>query len=104
MLPIPVLWNRGNDLDIHIDVPMYLLFFRITKSIVSMIKAWCALPGSTHDFMKHIIGVMETFYGLGLSWLVCVPCTGAKLGGLFQKTTWLWLGSCVGSIQNCLLL
>jgi hypothetical protein len=34
MLPIPVLWNRGNDLDIHIDVPMHLLFFGITKTRV----------------------------------------------------------------------
>jgi hypothetical protein len=81
MLPIPVLWNRGNDLDIHIYVPMHLLFWGITKSIVRMIQAWCALWGSTHDFRKHVVDVMETFNGLGLSWLVYVPYTGAKLGG-----------------------
>jgi hypothetical protein len=77
MLPIPVIWNRGNDLDIHIDVPMHLIFFGISNSI----QAWCDFRGSTHDFMKHVVGVMETFHGLVLSWLVCVHYTGAKLGG-----------------------
>jgi hypothetical protein len=85
MLPTPVLWGRGIDLDIHIDVPMHLLFLGITKSIVRMIQAWCALRGSTHYFTKHVIGVMETFDGLGLSWLVCVPYTGAKLGGFISQ-------------------
>jgi hypothetical protein len=53
----------------------------ITKSIVSTIQEWRALRGSTHDFTKHVIGVMETFDGLGFSWLVCVPYPRAKLGG-----------------------
>jgi hypothetical protein len=82
MLPISVLWNRGNDLDIHIDVQMYLLFCGITKSIiVRMIQAWRTLRVSTIYFTKYVIGVMETFDGLGLSWLVCIPYTVAKLGG-----------------------
>jgi hypothetical protein len=80
MLPIPVLWNRGNDLDIHIDVPMHLLFLGITKSIVCMIQAWFALRSSTNDFTKHVTSVKETFNGLGLTWLVCIPYIGAKLG------------------------
>jgi hypothetical protein len=50
MLRIPVLWERGNDLDIHIDVPMHLLLLGITKSLVRMIQAWCAVRGSTNHF------------------------------------------------------
>jgi hypothetical protein len=87
MLPIPVLWNRGNDLDIHIYVPMHLLFLGITKTLVRMIQAWCALRGSTNNFTMHVTGVMETFDGLGLYWLVCVPYTGAKLGGWISENT-----------------
>jgi hypothetical protein len=85
MLSTPVLWNRVNDLEIHIDVPMHLLFLGITKSIVRMLQARCALRGSTHDFTKHVVGVMETFNGLGLSWLVYFPYTGAKLGGWISE-------------------
>jgi hypothetical protein len=50
MLKTPVLWERGNDLDIHIDVSMHLLLLGITKSLVCMLQAWCALRGSTNDF------------------------------------------------------
>jgi hypothetical protein len=85
ILPIPVMWNRGNDLDIHIDVQIHLLFLGITKTLVRMIQAWCDLRGSTNNFTMHITGVMETFDGLGLSWLVCVPYTGAKLGGWISE-------------------
>jgi hypothetical protein len=50
-----------------------------------MIQAWCVLRGSTHDFTKHVIDVIETFDGLGLSWLVFVPYTRAKLGGWISE-------------------
>jgi hypothetical protein len=80
MLRIPVLWERGNDLDIHIDVPMHLLFPGITKSLVHMIQAWCAFMGSTNYFTHHATGVLQSFNELGLSWIVCVPYTRAKLG------------------------
>jgi hypothetical protein len=88
MLPIPVLWNHVNDLDIHIDVPMHMLFLGITGTLVRMIQAWCALRGSTNNFTTHVTGVMETFNGLGLSWLFCDPYTGEKLGFGFQRITW----------------
>jgi hypothetical protein len=85
ILPILVMWKSGNDLDIHIDVPTHLLFFGITKTLVCMIQAWCDLRGSTNNFTTYVTGVMETFDGLILSWLVCVPYTGAKLGGWISE-------------------
>jgi hypothetical protein len=57
-IPIPVLWNCGNDLDIHIDVPMHLLFLGIMKTLVRMIQAWCALRDSTNNFTTHVTGIM----------------------------------------------
>jgi hypothetical protein len=50
-----------------------------------MIQAWCDLRGSTNNFTMHVNGVMETFDGLGLSWLFCVPYTGVKLGGWISE-------------------
>jgi hypothetical protein len=93
ILPITVLWNRGNDLDIHIDVPMNLLFLGITKTLVRMIQAWCTLRGSTNNFTTHVTGFMETFDGLGLSWLVLFHTQVHTLGVEFQRIT-------VGSIQK----
>jgi hypothetical protein len=56
--------------NINIDVTMHLLFLGITKSGVRMIQSWCALRVSTNDVTKHVTGVMETFDGIGLSWLI----------------------------------
>jgi hypothetical protein len=64
---------------------MHLLFSGITKSIVRMIQAWCDLRGSTHDFTRHVVDVMETSDGLAFFWLVCVPYTGATLGGWISE-------------------
>jgi hypothetical protein len=33
MLPIPVLWNRGNDLEIHINFPMHLLLWGLQNQL-----------------------------------------------------------------------
>jgi hypothetical protein len=85
ILQYPVLWNRGNDLDIHIDVPMHLLFLGITKTVVRMIQAWCALGGCTTTFTKHANSTLQSLDDLGLSWMVCVPYTGAKLGGWISE-------------------
>jgi hypothetical protein len=85
MLQYPVLWNRGNDLDIHIDVPMHLLFLGITKTVVRIIQAWCALRGCTTTFTKHASSTLQSLDDLGLLWMVCVPYTGAKLGGWISE-------------------
>jgi hypothetical protein len=45
-----------------------------------MIQAWCALWVSTNYLTKHLTDAMETFDGIGLSWLVCVPYNRSKLG------------------------
>jgi hypothetical protein len=85
MLQYPVLWNRGNDLDIHIDLPMHLLFLGITNTVVRMIQAWCALCGCTTTFTKHASYTLQSLDDIGLSWMVCVPYTGAELGGWISE-------------------
>jgi hypothetical protein len=100
MLRIPVLWERGDDLDIHIDVPMNLLFLGITKSLVRMIQAWCTLRGSTevlHSMSQGFCRVLTNWDCRGLFvYLTLVP---NSMDG-FLRITYLLQGSVVGSIRS----
>jgi hypothetical protein len=80
MLQYPVLWNRGNNLDTQIDVPMHLLFLGRAKTGERMIQAWCSLCGCTTTFTKHASSTLHSLDDIRFSWMVCVPYTGAKLG------------------------
>jgi hypothetical protein len=50
-----------------------------------MIQAWCDLRGCTTTFTKHASSTLQSLDDLGISWMVCVPYTGSKLGGWISE-------------------
>jgi hypothetical protein len=104
MLPIPVLWNRGNDLDIHIDVTMHLLLWGLQNQLYARFK---------HGVLCGVVPMISRNMSL-VSWKLSMvlDCHGLYVFLIlepnlvvgFRKTTWIWLGSRVGSIKKYLLL
>ena len=80
---IPALWARaGATLDQHLDVPMHLLFLRITKTVVSsMVQVWMLGRSKKAAFLRYANAAMSLPIRLGLDWCKAIPFGGGKLGG-----------------------
>jgi hypothetical protein len=77
----PSLWDRGVNLEQHIDVAMHLVFLGIIKSTILKIQDWCILRGKHSAFVVYSNGIFESVQKYGLNWCRCMPYKKGGLGG-----------------------
>ncbi len=77
----PAVGQRGLALQLHIDVPMHLLFLEVTKSIVIHIMDWTTAQGQNAALMTFSSGVLQSVANLGMNWCVALELTGPSFGG-----------------------
>lgn len=77
-------WNKGVDIDNHIDVLMHLLFLGLTKTVLETVHDFLARKLKMTAFLQQVEGRLESIDGLGLHW--------ARLQGYRKGTFGGWIG------------
>jgi hypothetical protein len=100
MWKFPSLWDRGVDLQQHIDVAMHLIFLGVVKTCIQMVQEWRTMRGKHSAFLRYFQGVLEPIQRMGIDWRLCLPYKQGKLGGWVSENylgaarllTWLYSG------------
>lgn len=79
--PIPVVWERGLELDQHIDAIMHLLFLGLVKTLMKDTQDWLTKKNSFASFLKVTKNIFESVQSLGLSWCRAIPYGTGRFGG-----------------------
>jgi len=77
----PALWDRGCDLDQHIDVAMHLVFLGVMKTTIIKITDWLKLRVKHTAFTVFANGIFESVQRYGLNWCRPMPYKNGTLGG-----------------------
>ena len=77
----PALWNRGCDLDQHIDVAMHLVFLGVMKTTIIKITEWLKIRVKHAAFTVYANGIFESVQRYGLNWCRTMPYKNGTLGG-----------------------
>jgi hypothetical protein len=100
----PSLWDRGVQLDQHIDVAMHLIFLGVVKTCIIMVQEWTKRRGKHAAFLRYVSGSLEEIQRLGLDWCRCVTYKTGKLGGWVSENylgvtrVLHWLYCCIDDI------
>jgi hypothetical protein len=77
----PAIWQRGVQLEQHIDVIMHLLFLGVIKTVMQNIQEWMVKRNKGSTFIQYSNGTLESVTKLGLDWCKCLTYKTGKLGG-----------------------
>jgi hypothetical protein len=100
----PALWDRGVQLEQHIDVVMHLLFLGVVRSTLEMVQEWSKRRGKNAAFIRYLEGTLESLQVLGIDWWCCMAYKSGKFGGWVLENyvgasrLLTWLYSCSNTI------
>lgn len=78
-----VCWNKGVEIENHIDVLMHLLFLGLTRTVLDTVQEFLARKNKLKSFLRRVDGRLESIDKLGLHW--------AKLQGYRKGTFGGWI-------------
>jgi len=77
----PAAWTRGVPLEVHVDVPMHLLFLGITKTVSKRVMEWAKAQNLQNNFLRASDGVLDAVASSHIDWCVALKLTGPNFGG-----------------------
>jgi hypothetical protein len=81
----PSVWQRGVDLEQHIDVAMHLLFLGIVKTVMQQIQDWMVRRNKGSRFVQYANGVFDNIQQLQLTWCRITPYKNGSFGGWISE-------------------
>jgi hypothetical protein len=78
---ILALWDRGVQLEQHVDVVMHLLFLGVVRCTLELVQEWSKRQGKNAAFQQYQDGTLDSIQILGLDWCRCMPYKSGKFGG-----------------------
>ncbi len=87
----PAVWDRGVELEQHVDVVMHLLFLGVVRCTLELVQEWSKIRGKNAAFQRYLEGTLDSIQNIGLDWCRCMPYKSGKFGGWVSEN---YVGAC----------
>ena len=77
----PAIWERGTELNQHIDTVMHLVFLGVVKTTILMIHQYIADCERVQQFINYANNLFDSVSKYKLSWCKSIPYKKGSLGG-----------------------
>jgi hypothetical protein len=64
----PALWDHGLTINIHVDVPMHLLFLGVMKTVAKQVMEWTKLHSTNNNFIRVASPALQAVARCNLDW------------------------------------
>jgi hypothetical protein len=73
--PFLAAWSRGVPLELHVDVPMHLLFLGVTKTVTKRVMEWKKAHNLMNNFLQVSSSVLDAVASCNIEWCVALKLT-----------------------------